>query len=79
MPNPMDPATEGRLIAQRQVIAMIAAGKTAAELVDWLETGLRDGQEDPGALDDSEAFAIEAALAAEREALAREIRLRAGL
>ncbi|SIN79935.1 hypothetical protein [Vannielia litorea] len=73
----MDPTTEGRLIAQRQVIAMLAAGRSTDEILQWLEDAMRDGQEDPGAVSDT-AFAIEGALAEERLAIAREIRLRSG-
>ncbi|MBY6151920.1 hypothetical protein KUV47_01745 [Vannielia litorea] len=73
----MDSTTEGRLIAQRQVIAMILAGRGKDDILQWLEEAMRDGQEDPGAVNE-EAFAIEGALADERQALAREIRLRSG-
>jgi len=73
----MDSTTEGRLIAQRQVIAMLVAGRGKDEILQWLEEAMRDGQEDPGAVAE-EAFAIEGALADERQALAREIRLRSG-
>ncbi|MGR3793904.1 hypothetical protein [Vannielia sp. SX4] len=73
----MDSTTEGRLIAQRQVIAMIVAGRGKDDILQWLEEAMRDGQEDPGAVNE-EAFAIEGALADERQALAREIRLRSG-
>ncbi|MBY6048178.1 hypothetical protein [Vannielia litorea] len=73
----MDSTTEGRLIAQRQVIAMIVAGRSKDDILQWLEEAMRDGQEDPGAVNE-EAFAIEGALADERQALAREIRLRSG-
>ncbi|MCO6383134.1 MAG: hypothetical protein JXQ91_14680 [Vannielia sp.] len=73
----MDPNTEGRLIAQRQVIAMLVAGRGKDEILHWLEEAMRDGQEDPGAVNDT-AFAIEGALADERQALAREVRLRSG-
>lgn len=73
-----DPTIEGRLLAQRQVLAMMVAGHSREEILDWLEDAGRDGQEDPGAVE-SAAYAIEGALAAERRALAREIRLRAAL
>ncbi|MBS8225901.1 hypothetical protein [Vannielia litorea] len=73
----MDSTTEGRLIAQRQMIAMMVAGRGREEILHWLEEAMRDGQEDPGAVNE-EAFAIEGALADERQALAREIRLRSG-
>lgn len=77
MTSQLTPTTEGRLIAQRQVIAMLVAGRSQEDILNWLEAAMRDGQEDPGAVTD-EAFAIEGALAEERAALAREIRLRSG-
>lgn len=73
----MNPSVEGRLIAQRQLLALIVAGRGKDEILEWLEEAMRDGQEDPGAVE-SDAFAIEGALAEERQALAREIRLRSG-
>lgn len=73
----MNPSVEGRLIAQRQLLALIVAGRGKDEILQWLEEAMRDGQEDPGAVE-SDAFAIEGALAEERQALAREIRLRSG-
>ena len=33
----MDPTTEGRLIAQRQVIAMLVAGRGQEQILHWLE------------------------------------------
>jgi hypothetical protein len=75
MPDPSDPTAEGRLLALRQVLALILAGRDRAAILDWLDAGLLDGQEDPGAVENP-AFAVEGALAAERLALAREVRLR---
>lgn len=72
-----DLVTEGRLIALRQALAMVIAGKDRASIATALAETVHDGQEDPGAVE-MEAFALEAAVADERRAIAREIRLRAG-
>lgn len=77
MADPLHPTAEGRLIAQRQVLAMLISGRDKSDILQWLEEAMRDGQEDPGAVE-SDAFAIEGALAEERQALAREIRMRSG-
>jgi hypothetical protein len=75
MSKDLDPTSEGRLLALRQVVAMLVAGQDCAAILDTLDDAGRDGQEDPGAVP-TEAFAIEGALAEERRLLAREIRLR---
>ena len=50
----MNPSVEGRLIAQRQLLALIVAGRGKDEILQWLEEAMRDGQEDPGAVDYSQ-------------------------
>ena len=74
----MDPTVEGRLLALRQVLAMLVAGRDRDGILAALDRAGADGQEDPGAVE-SGAFAVEGALAEERRMLAQEIRLRAGL
>lgn len=76
-PAEIDATVEGRLLALRQVVAMLIAGHDSARILDMLDDAGRDGQEDPGAVL-AEAFALEGAIAEERRALAREIRMRGG-
>lgn len=65
---------EGRLNAQREVLAVLLAcamrDQDAEDLIAELETGqvVQDHQEDPGALPDR-AFSIEAAAAQEMQLL----------
>jgi hypothetical protein len=66
---------EGRLLALRQALAMVVAGKDRDALLAWLAAPPGDGQEDPGAVEDGAQVAA-AAASRERSALAREIRLR---
>jgi hypothetical protein len=77
MPASPDPTTEGRLIALRQALALIAAGKPPDAIAAALDAPVQDGQEDPGAVPNP-AFGIEAAIAEERRRIAAEIRLRSG-
>ncbi|MDF1872245.1 hypothetical protein [Vannielia sp.] len=77
MAHTPDPILEGRMIALRQVLALLIAGRSRDEIINWLDSAMRDGQEDPGAVVDP-AFAIEGALSEERAAIAREIHLRSG-
>ncbi len=67
-------ALEGRLLAQRRVLARLLAHGTASEwqdATDWLADRqiLHDGQEDPGAVP-AEGMAQELAMAAEFRELA---------
>jgi hypothetical protein len=74
----MDPEVmEGRLLALRQALAMVLAGKSGDEVLAWLAAPPLDGQEDPGAVEDG-AQVAQAAAHRERTALARETRLRRG-
>lgn len=62
-------ALEGRLIAQRRILAQLLAlapETTRAGMLDWLESReiMPDGQEDPGAADPGDA-ALELALSDE--------------
>ncbi|SER81332.1 hypothetical protein SAMN04490244_10380 [Tranquillimonas rosea] len=73
---------EGRLLAQRKVLARIVATLAARPdgeaLLEWLQDGavLQDAQEDPGSLP-GDAVAVEAALSDEmREILAATRRYR---
>ena len=77
MTDEMDAAIEGRLLALRQVLGMLAAGEDRAAILDRLEETGGDGQEDPGAVP-AEGMALELALAEERRQIAREIRRRIG-
>jgi len=70
---PKDPAVEGRLIALRQMLALIAAGRDPDAILEEAEGVAQDAQEDPGAVP-SEGFAIQQATAEERRLFARELR-----
>jgi hypothetical protein len=72
----MDPTVEGRLLALRQALAMVIAGKGPDQILERLDDN-SDGQEDPGAVP-SDGLAVDGALVEERRMLAREIRLRQG-
>lgn len=66
---------EGRLNAQRKILALVLAhldpeAERLIEEVVALRTELQNHQEDPGAIS-SEAFAIEAAMAAEMDLIVR--------
>lgn len=65
--EPKDQTVEGRLLALRQVLALVVAGKDRDDVLARLEDTGGDGQEDPGAVQ-GEGFAIDAALAEERRA-----------
>lgn len=78
---------EGRLNAQREVIAYLVAhivrlesgdGSSVGRLLDALEAHLQyqDSQEDPGAVPSGPAFAIEGAMMREFELIVREARAR---
>ncbi|WP_037281835.1 hypothetical protein, partial [Rubellimicrobium mesophilum] len=68
--NPASPEIlEGRLIAQRKVLAeiLVRLGRQDPTLLDALEerSVFRDHEEDPGVVEPSPEFAIEAAVADE--------------
>ena len=46
-----DPSVEGRLLALRQVLAMLVAGQDCDRILDALARAEADGQEDPGAVE----------------------------
>lgn len=77
MSDGLDPRIEGRLLALRQMLAMLAAGQPPQALLDAAERSDTSSDEDPGALP-SEVYALEHAVAEERAAFARELRLRLG-
>ncbi len=81
--NPASPETlEGRLIAQRKVLAEILARLAQQDdtLLDALEdrSVFRDHEEDPGVVGPSPEFAIEAAAADEFRLLLEATRRRMG-
>ncbi len=66
---PVPSASEGQILAHRQLLARLIRSlpdDARADLAEWLaeRVVLRDGQEDPGAVQD-EALATELALAEE--------------
>ena len=79
MPEPTQASLEGRLIAQRQLLALIVAvldgGGQADRLWSFLEerSQFQDGEEDPGVLPSS-AAAIEGAVADELRLIAETAR-----
>ena len=74
-----DATLEGRLLAQRQVLAelLAACDRAGGPLSEWVRSfvaddfGPRDYAEDPGALPDA-AFAVESVIAQEKRLLASE-------
>lgn len=72
---------EGRLLAQRQILAelLAACDQVGGALSDWVRTfvsddfTLHDASEDPGAVPDA-AFAVEQIIAEEKRLLASEAR-----
>ncbi|MEQ9586729.1 hypothetical protein [Hyphomonas sp.] len=70
---------EGRLLAQRQVLAelLAACARTQGPLANWVrefvgaDYGLKDYNEDPGAVPDA-AFAVESIIAEEKRMLVSE-------
>ncbi|SNS53474.1 hypothetical protein [Tropicimonas sediminicola] len=79
-----DPVLEGRLIALRHILCLLASGHAGADLLAALDTVVQDGQEDPGASAedavDAIAFAIRQAKADEERAFRNllEIALQSG-
>ena len=79
--NPASPETlEGRLIAQRKVLAeiLVRLAREDRTLLEALEdrTVFRDHEEDPGVVEPSPEFAIEAAVADEIRLLLEATRRR---
>ncbi|EYD76566.1 hypothetical protein Rumeso_01846 [Rubellimicrobium mesophilum DSM 19309] len=77
--NPASPEIlEGRLIAQRKVLAeiLVRLGRQDPTLLDALEerSVFRDHEEDPGVVEPSPEFAIEAAVADEFRLIVEAVR-----
>ena len=77
--NPASPEIlEGRLIAQRKVLAeiLVRLGRQDPTLLDALEerSVFRDHEEDPGVVEPSPEFAIEAAAADEFRLIVEAVR-----
>ena len=79
MTEMQDATVEGRLLAQRQVLAelLAACDRAGGPLSDWVRAfvaddfGPKDYAEDPGAVPDA-AFAVENIIAEEKRMLASE-------
>ncbi|WP_082484563.1 hypothetical protein, partial [Rubellimicrobium mesophilum] len=73
---------EGRLIAQRKVLAeiLVRLGRQDPTLLDALEerSVFRDHEEDPGVVEPSPEFAIEAAVADEFRLIVEAVRRQMG-